>query len=60
MQHLIVTNLIFFVPMALCGLVLFSEVPVHSKVVHGGLCTVGLAAGALLAMFLLEAISIMI
>ncbi|MGS0741581.1 hypothetical protein ACVBEF_07080 [Glaciimonas sp. GG7] len=60
MRHLIVTNLLFFIPMALCGLVLFAEVPVHSKVAHGGLCTVGLVVGAMLAMLLLEVIAVMI
>jgi hypothetical protein len=60
MQDLIVKNLIFFVPMALFGLILFAEVPVRSKVAHGGLCTVGLVAGALLALLLLEMIEVMI
>jgi len=60
MQHLIVTNLIFFVPMALCGLILFAELPVRSKVAHGGLCTVGLLVGAVSALVLLQMISAMI
>ena len=60
MHDLIVKNLVFFVPLALCGLILFAEVPVKSRVAHRGLCTVGVVVGALLGVLLLEMIEAMI
>ncbi|KAF3999881.1 hypothetical protein [Glaciimonas immobilis] len=60
MQNFLIANVLFFVPMALFGMVLFAEVPVRSKVAHGGLCTVGLAVGALFALLLLELIGTMV
>lgn len=60
MQNLIVANFLFFIPMALFGLILFAEVPVHSKIAHGGLCTVGLIVGSVAAFILLQLIGTMV
>lgn len=60
MQNFIVANFLFFIPMALFGLILFAEVPVHSKIAHGGLCTVGLVVGSVLAFIVLQLIGAMI
>ncbi|AMP01526.1 putative membrane protein [Collimonas arenae] len=56
MVNLIMHNLLFFVPMAIAGLVLCGEVPVASKVVRGSLRAIGAVCGALLALIILESI----
>ncbi len=57
--NIIRTNLIFFIPMVLVGMVLLGEVPVASKLVHGGLEMVGAVVGAVLAIWLLIEIPIL-
>ncbi|MFJ2990185.1 hypothetical protein ACIPF8_20155 [Collimonas sp. NPDC087041] len=54
--HLIMQNLLFFVPMAIAGLILCGEVPVASRVARGGLRAIGAVCGALLALIILESI----
>lgn len=54
MINLIMRNLIFFIPMALVGLILCGEVPVASKLARAALRTIGAICGALLALIILE------
>jgi hypothetical protein len=56
MIKLIMDNLLFFVPMAIAGVILCGEVPVASKFARGSLRTIGAVCGALLALIILEAI----
>ncbi|PFH08914.1 hypothetical protein BCF11_1292 [Collimonas sp. PA-H2] len=56
MIRLIMDNLLFFVPMAIAGIILCGEVPVASKLARGSLRAIGAVCGALLALIILEAI----
>ncbi|AIY43401.1 hypothetical protein LT85_4243 [Collimonas arenae] len=56
MVKLIMDNLLFFVPMAVAGLILCGEVPVASKWARRTLRGIGVVCGALLALIILEAI----
>jgi hypothetical protein len=53
-------NLMFFIPMALAGLLLCGEVPVASRIVRTSLRAVGAVFGALLALLVLEALPVLI
>lgn len=60
MPNLIMNNLMFFLPMALAGLLLCGEVPVASRMVRTSLRAVGAIFGALLALLVLEALPVLI
>jgi len=60
MPNIITHNLVFFIPMALAGLLLCGEVPVASRAVRVTLRTVGALAGALMALLVLEALPVLI
>jgi len=45
MRQLVFANLMFFIPMAMAGFVLFGELPAHSVLVRGALRGAGLLAG---------------
>jgi hypothetical protein len=59
MSNLIMDNLLFFVPMALAGLVVCGELPLESRLARGGLRAIGAIFGALLALIILEAIPVL-
>jgi Na+-transporting NADH:ubiquinone oxidoreductase subunit NqrB len=53
MTQLILANLVFFLPMALVGFVLFGEVPVHSGMARRAMRVTGALVGALLCVAVL-------
>ncbi|MCW5300101.1 hypothetical protein [Herbaspirillum lusitanum] len=60
MPNIVTNNLMFFLPMAFAGLVLFGEVPVASKFVRTVLRTIGALGGALIALLVLEVLPVLI
>jgi hypothetical protein len=60
MPNIVTNNLMFFLPMAFAGLVLFGEVPVASKLLRTVLRAVGAVGGALMALLVLEVLPALI